>query len=97
MQIGILGSGNIGASAAGVFARAGHHVRIANSRGPESLGSLVAETIAEAGTASKLVRIGVRRPPQGRSGSQRFYHALHDLNQAAIVERVLALVAGEPA
>jgi len=43
MEIGILGSGNIGANAARVFARAGHHVRITNSRGPESLGSLVAE------------------------------------------------------
>ncbi len=61
-----------------------------------ALGSLVAETIAEAGTASKLVRIGVRRSPQGRSGSQRFYHALHDLSQTAIVERVLSLAAGEP-
>jgi predicted dinucleotide-binding enzyme len=43
MEIGILGSGNIGANAARVFARAGHHVRIANSRGPESLRALVAE------------------------------------------------------
>jgi predicted dinucleotide-binding enzyme len=43
MEIGILGSGNIGANAARVFARAGHHVRIANSRGPESLRTLVAE------------------------------------------------------
>ncbi len=43
MQIGILGSGNIGGNAARLFARAGHHVRIANSRGPESLQALVAE------------------------------------------------------
>ncbi len=43
MQIGILGSGNIGGNAARLFARAGHHVRIANSRGPESLAALVAE------------------------------------------------------
>jgi predicted dinucleotide-binding enzyme len=57
MQIGILGSGNIGASAAGVFARAGHQVRIANSRGPESLESLVAEigANAEASTAQDAV------------------------------------------
>ena len=61
-----------------------------------ALGSLVAETIAEAGSGARLVRIGVRRPPQGRSGSQRFYHALHGLDRAAIVERVLSLVAGEP-
>ena len=43
MEIGILGSGNIGGNAARLFARAGHHVRIANSRGPESLEALVAE------------------------------------------------------
>ena len=43
MQIGILGSGNIGGNAARLFARAGHHVRIANSRGPGSLAALVAE------------------------------------------------------
>jgi predicted dinucleotide-binding enzyme len=57
MQIGILGSGNIGASAARVFAAAGHHVRIANSRGPESLRALVAEigANAEAATAQDMV------------------------------------------
>jgi len=43
MEIGILGSGNIGGNAARLFARAGHHVRIANSRGPESLRGLVDE------------------------------------------------------
>ncbi|HEX3466594.1 MAG TPA: NADPH-dependent F420 reductase [Candidatus Elarobacter sp.] len=60
MQIGILGSGNIGASAARVFARAGHHVRIANSRGPESLEALVAEigANAEATTAQEMVDAG---------------------------------------
>lgn len=60
MQIGILGSGNIGASAARVFARAGHHVRIANSRGPESLRALVAEIgpNAEATSAQEMVDAG---------------------------------------
>ena len=43
MNIGILGAGNIGASAAKLFAAAGHDVRIANSRGPESLAGLVRE------------------------------------------------------
>jgi predicted dinucleotide-binding enzyme len=37
MNIGILGAGNIGATAAKLFSQAGHHVRIANSRGPETL------------------------------------------------------------
>ena len=43
MNIGILGAGNIGASAAKLFAAAGHDVRIANSRGPQSLAALVAD------------------------------------------------------
>ena len=37
MNIGILGAGNIGATAAKLFSQAGHHVRIANSRGPKTL------------------------------------------------------------
>jgi predicted dinucleotide-binding enzyme len=41
MEIGILGSGNIGGSLARILAAAGHHVRLANSRGPETLASLV--------------------------------------------------------
>jgi transketolase len=60
-----------------------------------ALGSLVAETIAEDGAGTRLVRIGVRRPPQARSGSQAYYHALHELDARAIAGRVLAQVAGE--
>jgi 8-hydroxy-5-deazaflavin:NADPH oxidoreductase len=41
MKIGIIGSGNIGATAAKLFANAGHEVAISNSRGPESLTSVV--------------------------------------------------------
>jgi predicted dinucleotide-binding enzyme len=43
LNIGILGAGNIGATAAKLFANAGHHVRIANSRGPQSLAALVSD------------------------------------------------------
>ena len=43
MNIGIIGAGNIGATAAGLFANAGHRVAISNSRAPESLRDLVAE------------------------------------------------------
>ncbi len=43
MNIGIIGSGNIGANAARLFAAAGHEVAISNSRGPETLGGLVEE------------------------------------------------------
>jgi len=44
MKIGIIGAGHIGANAAKLFAAAGHEVAISNSRGPETLGDLAAET-----------------------------------------------------
>jgi predicted dinucleotide-binding enzyme len=67
MQIGILGSGNIGGNAARLFAQAGHHVRIANSRGPESLRDLAASiganveatTPQDAVDASDIVLIAI--------------------------------------
>lgn len=43
MKIGIIGAGNIGATAAKLFIKAGHDVAISNSRGPESLQNLIAE------------------------------------------------------
>ena len=42
MKIGIIGAGMIGATAARLFAEAGHDVAISNSRGPESLAATVA-------------------------------------------------------
>ena len=41
MKLGVLGSGRIGAVTARLFVVAGHEVAIANSRGPESLQTLV--------------------------------------------------------
>ena len=41
MDIGIIGAGNIGSALARQFAKAGHRVAIANSRGPETLADLV--------------------------------------------------------
>lgn len=41
MKIGIIGSGNIGATLAHLFGKAGHQVEISNSRGPVSLKTLV--------------------------------------------------------
>jgi len=40
MKIGIIGAGNIGATLARKLAASGHEVKIANSRGPESLRTL---------------------------------------------------------
>jgi len=41
MKIGIIGSGNIGATLVYSFGKAGHEVEINNSRGPVSLKALV--------------------------------------------------------
>jgi predicted dinucleotide-binding enzyme len=43
MRIGIIGAGMIGATAARLFAKAGHDVAVSNSRGPESLAAVVKE------------------------------------------------------
>src|ERR1044072_9402562 len=43
MKIGIIGSGNIGATAARLFARAGHEVAVSNSRGGVGLEELIKE------------------------------------------------------
>jgi predicted dinucleotide-binding enzyme len=43
LNIGVVGSGNIGANAAKLFANVGHEVAVSNSRGPESLRSLADE------------------------------------------------------
>ena len=43
MKVGIIGAGHIGANAARLFAKAGHEIAIANSRGAETLKDLVAE------------------------------------------------------
>jgi hypothetical protein len=48
MKIGIIGSGNIGATAARLFVRAGHEVALSNSRGGEGLEALVAELAPKA-------------------------------------------------
>jgi predicted dinucleotide-binding enzyme len=43
MKIGILGAGNIGATAARLFVAAGHDVAVSNSRGPDSLRELISK------------------------------------------------------
>lgn len=56
MEIGIIGSGNIGATLARRLTTIGHRVWIANSRGPASLAALCAETGATAVTAEQAAR-----------------------------------------
>ncbi|GAB4209512.1 MAG: NAD(P)-binding domain-containing protein [Roseiflexaceae bacterium] len=71
MRIGIIGSGNIGATLARLFVHVGHEVAISNSRGPESLAPLVAElgSSARAATVEEAAAFGevvVEAIPFGR-------------------------------
>ena len=73
MEIGIIGSGRIGATAARLFVDAGHDVVIANSRGPDSLTDLVQDlcesarpaTVEDAASIAELVLVAI---PFGRYG-----------------------------
>ena len=67
MKIGIIGAGNIGGSAAKLFAKAGHEIAIANSRSPETLTDLVNEigngakavTVDEAAKFGEIVFVSI--------------------------------------
>ena len=69
MNIGIIGSGNIGATLTRRLTALGHKVSVANSRGPESLTALARETgaravdAAEAGRAGEVVIVTI---PEGK-------------------------------
>jgi len=60
MKIGIIGAGNIGATAARLFINAGYEIAISNSRGPNSLRNLVVElgSRAHAMTVDEAARFG---------------------------------------
>jgi 8-hydroxy-5-deazaflavin:NADPH oxidoreductase len=67
VEIGIIGAGNIGATAARLFAQAGHRVEISNSRGADSLWTLVDElgpnvraaTVEEAAAFGEVVLVAI--------------------------------------
>jgi predicted dinucleotide-binding enzyme len=56
VKIGIIGAGNIGGNLTRRFTAAGHDVSVANSRGPETLAELVAETGAKAVTVAEAAQ-----------------------------------------
>lgn len=56
MEIGIIGSGNIGSTLAGYLTVLGHNVTIANSRGPETLGDIAAKTGAKPATVEQAAQ-----------------------------------------
>lgn len=69
MKIGIIGAGNIGGTLTRRLTGLGHEVTVANSRGPETLAGLAAETGATAATveeAPKGADLVVVTIPEGR-------------------------------
>ncbi|WP_320202032.1 NADPH-dependent F420 reductase (plasmid) [Agrobacterium sp. rho-13.3] len=56
MNIGIIGAGAIGSTLAGKLVKAGHTVKIANSRGPDTLGDVAAKTGATAVAIADAVK-----------------------------------------
>ncbi|GJG89288.1 hypothetical protein tb265_44690 [Gemmatimonadetes bacterium T265] len=56
MRIGIIGAGNIGGALVRRFRAVGHDVVVANSRGPDTLAALAAETGATAVTIEEAAR-----------------------------------------
>jgi predicted dinucleotide-binding enzyme len=58
MKIGIIGAGEIGGTLARRLTALGHQVSVANSRGPESLVDLAAETGAKPVSAAEAARSG---------------------------------------
>src|SRR5688500_736152 len=56
MNIGIIGSGEMGACLASKFIKGGHTVSIANSRGPASIQQLTEDIGAEAATVEEAVK-----------------------------------------
>jgi 8-hydroxy-5-deazaflavin:NADPH oxidoreductase len=69
MNIGIIGSGNIGSTLTRRLRKLGHNVSVSNSRGPESLADLARETGAKAVTVPEAVRSGdivIVTIPEGR-------------------------------
>lgn len=65
MKIGIIGAGSMGKTLARHLAKLGHHVSIANSRGPESLAALAAEigatpvSVGDAAKAGEVVILAI--------------------------------------
>lgn len=69
MKIGIIGAGNIGGALTRRFQELGHEVSVANSRGPETLAELAAETGARAVSVADAVRgndLVIVTIPQGK-------------------------------
>jgi predicted dinucleotide-binding enzyme len=85
MQIGLIGAGKIGACLARKFKDAGHSVRIANSRGPETLADLAKEvgamavSVVDIAKQSDVLIISVPMKAIQQLPANLFDGARHDL------------------
>ncbi|MFE9484362.1 NAD(P)-binding domain-containing protein, partial [Streptomyces spororaveus] len=71
MRTGIIGTGRIGSTLARILVAAGHQVVLANARGPQTLGPLVAE-LGRGGAAGPPPPAPPPGPPRG--GPRRGAH-----------------------
>jgi 8-hydroxy-5-deazaflavin:NADPH oxidoreductase len=99
MRIGVLGAGNLGATAARLFVEAGHEVAIAGSRGPERIGGVVAElgprghaaTVEEASAFGDVVLVAIpfarhRELPPAALAGKVVIDAMNDYDAASDAE-----------
>jgi predicted dinucleotide-binding enzyme len=66
MQIGIIGAGFIARAVAAVANRHGHDVMVSNTRGPDTLFSLVGSIGCKAGTPEQLRHSATSRSSRSR-------------------------------
>jgi predicted dinucleotide-binding enzyme len=86
MKIGILGAGTIGTTLARKLAAADHDVKVANSRGPETIKPEVLETGARAATAEDAVKdVDVVILSMPHTGFQKVRHLIAALPEQTVV------------
>ncbi|AEI39914.1 NADPH-dependent F420 reductase [Paenibacillus mucilaginosus] len=86
MKIGILGTGFMGRLLARKLAAAGHHVKVANSRGPDSIAADVLETGACAATAEDaLSGVDVAILSMPHTGFEKIRHLVAALPEQTVV------------
>jgi transketolase len=56
------------------------------------IGSLVCEVVAEEGIGCRVVRLGVKKTPEGLSGSQSYLHRVNNLSSEALVDTALGIL-----
>ncbi len=107
MKIGIIGAGQIGGALTRRLTALGHQVSVANSRGPETLADLAAETgakpvsVAEAARNGEVVIVTIFRPARQNAASaiqRRREHGIeHGFRERQELVEVIARLQGRGA